>query len=66
MPPRKVARTIYRGGYEGLAGGWGEFMKWITDSGHKPAADLWEVYFAAPETGADVSKWQTELNRPLL
>lgn len=66
LPSRKVARTIYRGGYEGLGLAWGELDAWIKSNGHKPATDLWEVYLAGPESGPDPSKWQTELNRPLV
>lgn len=62
---RRVARTVYRGSYEGLSGAWGGLMKWITEQGHTPAADLFECYAAGPETGADASAWRTELSRPL-
>ena len=65
LAPRKVARTVYQGPYEGLPDGWGEFEKWIAANGHTSAADLWEVYAAGPESGSDSSKWRTELNRPL-
>ncbi len=65
-PAMKVARTVYRGAYEGLGEGWGEFMKWIVANGHRPADDLWECYVVGPESGADVTLWRTELNRPLL
>jgi effector-binding domain-containing protein len=61
-----VARTVYRGGYEGLGAAWGEFISWIAGEGHEPAADLWEVYVAGPESSADPAAWRTELNRPLL
>jgi effector-binding domain-containing protein len=60
-----VARTVYRGPYEGLGGAWAQFMEWIAAQGHSPDADLWECYVAGPESGSDRSKWQTELNRPL-
>jgi effector-binding domain-containing protein len=66
FPARRVARTVYHGPYEGLGSAWGEFEAWITANGHKPAADLWEVYLAGPEVGPDASKWRTELNRPLV
>lgn len=62
----KVARTIYRGPYEGLGPAWGEFNKMLEAEGLKIAGDLWEVYVAGPETGPDSSQWQTELNRPLI
>jgi len=64
-PAMKVARAVYRGGYEGLGGAWGEFVAWIAENGYKTATDLWERYVVGPESGADSSKWRTELNRPL-
>lgn len=66
LPATKVARTIYRGGYEGLPGGWGEFDAWMKEEGVKQAADLWEVYSVGPQSTPDESKWETELNRPLV
>jgi effector-binding domain-containing protein len=66
LPARKVARTVYHGGYEGLGGAWGEFCGWMQSSGLKSAPDLWEFYVTGPESGSDSSKWRTELNRPLL
>ena len=65
LPAAKVARTTYRGGYEGLGSAWGEFDKWLASKGHQTAGDLWEVYAAGPETGNDPDLYRTELNRPL-
>ena len=65
LPAAKVARTTYRGGYEGLGSAWGEFEAWIRKQGHAAAPDLWEVYAAGPETGNDPNLYRTELNRPL-
>ena len=65
LPATRVARTTYRGGYEGLASAWGEFDTWIKQQGHETAGDLWEIYAAGPETGPDSSNYRTELNRPL-
>lgn len=65
LPAARVARTVYRGGYEGLGPAWGEFDAWLKNEGHNTAGDLWEVYAAGPETGPDSSNYQTELNRPL-
>jgi effector-binding domain-containing protein len=65
-PAMKVARTNYRGPYEGLGDAWGEFMDWIETNGHKPAPDLYERYVLGPESGPDSAGWCTELNRPLL
>jgi len=65
LPATTVARTVYRGPYEGLGPAWGEFDEWIRAHGHKPAPDLWECYVKGPESGPDAAKWETELNRPL-
>lgn len=64
-PAMRAAHTVYHGGYEGLGEGWGQFEAWLAAEGHTPAGDLWEVYVAGPETGADPSTWRTELYRPL-
>ena len=65
LPAAKVARTTYRGGYDGLGSAWGEFEQWLKNNGHSAAPELWEVYTAGPETGNDASLYRTELNRPL-
>jgi effector-binding domain-containing protein len=62
----RVARTVYRGPYEGLGTAWGEFNAWIAANGHTPAPDLWECYVAGPESSPDPATWRTELNRPLI
>jgi effector-binding domain-containing protein len=61
----KVARTVYRGGYEGLGAAWGEFCAWIEKEGLETAPDLWEFYVTGPESGLDASQWETQLNQPL-
>ena len=33
LPAATVARTVYRGPYEGLGGAWGEFCTWIAEIG---------------------------------
>lgn len=66
LPAATVARTNYRGSYEGLGDAWCDFIDWIEGSGHTPAPDLWECYVIGPESGPDSAIWQTELNRPLL
>ena len=60
-----VARTNYRGPYEGLGPAWGEFIQWIDAEGYTPAPDLWECYVTGPESDPDPATWRTELNRPL-
>jgi effector-binding domain-containing protein len=65
-PAMTVVRTIYHGGYEGLARAWGEFMEWIEKNGHNVTKEIWERYLVGPESGGDPTAWQTELNRPLI
>jgi effector-binding domain-containing protein len=66
LPASRVARTIYRGPYEGLGDAWCEFEKWIKYNGHDAAPNLWECYLSGPESGQPASAWETQLNRPLL
>ena len=66
LPAARVARTVYRGPYEGLAAAWREFCAWIEANGHTPREDLWECYLAGPESSNDPASWRTELNRPLV
>ncbi len=66
LPAATVARTVYRGPFEGLGGAWGELGRWIAAQGKQEDPSLWEVYVAGPEVGPDPSKWATELNRPLV
>jgi effector-binding domain-containing protein len=65
LPAATVARTIYHGAYEGLAGGWGELEAWITATDHRTAGEFWERYLVGPESTQDAAGWRTELNRPL-
>jgi effector-binding domain-containing protein len=65
LPATRAARTVYRGGYEGLGAAWGELDAWIAREGLKPAGGLWEVYAAGPESGPDPLQWRTEPTRPL-
>jgi len=66
LPAATVARTIYRGPYEGLGAAWGEFNTWVTKNGHTPCKNLWECYLTGPESSPDPANWRTELNRPLI
>jgi len=65
LPATIVARSVYHGGYEGLASAWGKLNAWIAAEGHTPGPDLWESYVAGPESSPDPAAWRTELNRPL-
>ena len=65
LPAASIVRTIYTGGYEGLASAWGEFCAWIETEGLTPQDSLWEYYLSGPESNPDPATWRTELNRPL-
>jgi effector-binding domain-containing protein len=65
LPASRVARTVYRGPYEGLADAWGEFKARIAADSQPEAGGLWECYVVGPETSPDPTRWQTELNCPL-
>jgi effector-binding domain-containing protein len=66
FPPVKVARTIYRGGYEGLGETWGEFKAWVAANGYTMGSDLYECYQVGPESSANPADWRTELSQPLI
>jgi effector-binding domain-containing protein len=65
LPATLVAHTVYRGGYEDLGAAWDEFDARIRAMGHTSAPGIWERYVRGPESGADPSAWETELNHPL-
>jgi effector-binding domain-containing protein len=66
LAPARVARTVYRGPYDGLPAAWQELETWITGCGHVPAGPFREVYLSGPEVSTDPADWRTELNRLLL
>ena len=74
LPTTRVARTIYRGPYEGLHEAWREFGERaerelgdrLQAEGLRPGSTLWERYVAGPESSPDPTDWRTELNRPLV
>lgn len=65
-PAMRVARTVYRGEYEGLGAAWGKFTAWIAGEGLREAEDLWERYLIDPSCSQNPAAWRTELNRPLV
>lgn len=65
LPAVRIAQAHYYGGYEGLGAAWGALCAWIAAQGLTPRDDLWEYYLSGPESGADSSRWCTELCRPL-
>jgi effector-binding domain-containing protein len=66
LPATWIARTVYRGPYEGLAEAWPQFDSWIVANGHTPGPSLWECYLSGAESGPDPMQWRTQFNRPLV
>jgi len=65
LPATRVARTNYRGPYEGLGAAWAEFRAWVDAQGQAATLDLWEFYVVGPESNLGPNAWCTELNQPL-
>jgi effector-binding domain-containing protein len=65
-PAMKMVRTTYHGGYEGLAGGWQDFMAEIKSMGLQVSPEIWEVYLTGPDTTNEPDQWRTELSRAIL
>lgn len=65
LPATRAARTVYRGGYHGLATAWGTLDRWLQEHHYRAAPDLVECYARGPETSSNPDDWQTELIRPL-
>jgi effector-binding domain-containing protein len=66
LPAATVARTIYRGPYEGLGSAWSEFRAWMSANGKSVAPNIWEVYLSGPESSKNPGDWYTELNQPII
>lgn len=62
----KVAKTIYHGPYEGLAGAWADFDARIVAQGHTPAESLFETYLTDHTLNPDPDTYLTELTRPIV
>ena len=61
LPGKRVIRTLYRGGYDGLAAAWGAFDAEVKGRGEKTTGEFWEIYLTGPETNPDPVSWTTEL-----
>ncbi|MFT4075649.1 MAG: GyrI-like domain-containing protein [Asticcacaulis sp.] len=61
----RLARTVYRGNYDGLPHGWGDFLACIRSEALTMAGDFWEVYSVGPSDSDIPGDWQTQLNCPL-
>lgn len=65
LPAMKVARTTYRGPYEGLPQAWGRFHEWLERERLRWRSDVVERYLVQPDSDPDPAHWRTELVRPL-
>jgi effector-binding domain-containing protein len=65
LAPCKVARTQYRGPYEGLGQAWGEFRARLGKDGQNIAEALREAYLVGPETTGNSAEFVTELTQEL-
>lgn len=61
LPAKRVIRTFYHGGYEGLGAAWGAFDAQVKGRGERTTGESWEIYETGPESGPDEGKWRTEL-----
>jgi DNA-binding transcriptional MerR regulator len=44
LPVVEVASAVYRGGVDGIMQAWEDLVRWIDDSGYRPAGDCRELY----------------------
>lgn len=62
LPAVQVARAVYHGPYEGLAGGWGELQAWVRNKELGGTGRFWECYLTSPDEVRDPKDYRTELN----
>jgi effector-binding domain-containing protein len=65
LPATRVARTLYHGNYDGLAGAWSSFFSSIKSQGFEVQGIFWESYTTSPHHSSEPASWITELNCPL-
>lgn len=53
LPAGLLAITKYRGGYDGLGEGWGEFMEGVKSEGYELLLPYWEAYDTEPTPEMD-------------
>jgi effector-binding domain-containing protein len=66
LPAGRVARTLYRGPYEGLGAAWGQFKAQLARDGKQTTEAIWESYLVGPESTQDAAGYVTELTQPLV
>jgi len=69
LPAAKIVRTVYHGGYEGLAIAWHEFHErsraLLEHAGLTRGPTFWQIYRSGPEASEDPADWRTELCIPI-
>jgi effector-binding domain-containing protein len=65
LPGGRVAFTVHRGSYDGLADTWGHLREWIEEQGHVVGDGPWESYIDEPGDMSDMSNVRTEVVWPL-
>jgi len=65
LPGGFAAVTVHRGPYEDLGDAHAALDRWITESEHQPAGDLWEIYLTDPGEVPNPSDWLTKVCWPI-
>lgn len=65
LPGGRVARLVHAGPYDDLGPAWQRLREWITQQGHTPGEQFWEVYLTEPTPDMDPHDLRTELNWPV-
>lgn len=61
LPAVKVARTVYKGPYDGLPEEWHALQAWVQENGLGADGRFWETYLNNPAEVADPNDYETEL-----
>jgi effector-binding domain-containing protein len=65
LPGGRVAFTIHRGSYDGLADTWSHLQEWIEANGHAFRDAPWESYVDDPGDMSDIANVRTEIVWPI-
>ncbi|PPD57875.1 GyrI-like domain-containing protein [Dehalogenimonas etheniformans] len=64
IPAARYASTVYKGPYAGMETAYGEFMKWLEETGLKPAGPWFEYYLNSPQEVPE-SEFLTRIEVPV-
>jgi AraC family transcriptional regulator len=65
LPAGRVAITVHRGSYDGLAGTYRRLEAWLEAGGHAAGPAPWESYIDDPTEVEDASQLRTEVVWPI-